>query len=385
MFAPYGRLVVLHVTIIVGAVAICVTGAPAAAIVVLVLLKIALDLGLHLAEHREAETATAVARDRSWRRAMTIAPRPVERVVRDPRFERLVPADAELVRLADGALWAEGPVYVPDDDAVLWSDVRRNVVHRWSDGRRRRPTSTARPTSPTATRSTTTGGSSPASTGRGASRATRPTARGRPWSIAIEGRRLNSPNDLVVASDGAIWFTDPPYGILDDREGYKADSELGALLRLPLRSRRRGELTIVDRRPDPPERPGLLARRARRCTCRTPRSRGSRAATTTSSRSTSSTGGARVARGSSRVIEPGLSDGFRVDVEGNLWTSAGDGIHVLDARGVELGRILLPEDGRATARSAAPTAGGCSSPRPRPCGRSRSGSAARSTPWVDGG
>ena len=55
MFAPYGRLVVLHVTILVGAVFISVTGAPEAAIVVLVLLKIALDLGLHLAEHRDAE------------------------------------------------------------------------------------------------------------------------------------------------------------------------------------------------------------------------------------------------------------------------------------------------------------------------------------------
>ena len=61
MFAPYGRLVVMHVTVIIGAMAISVTGAPAAAIVVLVLLKIALDLGLHLAEHRGPSAATAVA------------------------------------------------------------------------------------------------------------------------------------------------------------------------------------------------------------------------------------------------------------------------------------------------------------------------------------
>ena len=61
MFAPYGRLVVMHVTVIIGAMAISVTGAPAAAIVVLVLLKIALDLGLHLAEHRGPSTAAAVA------------------------------------------------------------------------------------------------------------------------------------------------------------------------------------------------------------------------------------------------------------------------------------------------------------------------------------
>ena len=59
-------------------------------------------------------------------------PRPVERVVGDPRFERLVPADTELVALAGDGLWAEGPVYVPSEDALIWSDVRRNVVHRWS-------------------------------------------------------------------------------------------------------------------------------------------------------------------------------------------------------------------------------------------------------------
>ena len=64
MFAPYGRLVVLHVTILVGAVVISMTGAPEAAIVVLVLLKIALDLGLHLAEHRDGREAPGVARDR---------------------------------------------------------------------------------------------------------------------------------------------------------------------------------------------------------------------------------------------------------------------------------------------------------------------------------
>ena len=88
-------------------------------------------------------------------------------------------------------------------------------------------TSTARPTSPTATRSTTTGGSWPASTARGGSRAT--SADGTRTTVVdrYEGHRLNSPNDLVVASDGAVWFTDPPYGILDDTEGYAADSELG--------------------------------------------------------------------------------------------------------------------------------------------------------------
>src|SRR5712691_7906059 len=58
---------------------------------------------------------------------------PVTRVVHDDRFERLVPGDAHLERLAGGAIWAEGPVYLPDEDALVWSDVRSDRVHRWSN------------------------------------------------------------------------------------------------------------------------------------------------------------------------------------------------------------------------------------------------------------
>ena len=149
---------------------------------------------------------------------------PVTRVVFDPRFDRLVPDGTPITPHADGAIWAEGPVYVPDEDAVLWSDVRSNAVRRWSDADGD-STSSSRRTSPTATRSTTTARSSPASTDR--RRVSRYERDGTRSTVAdrFESRRFNSPNDVVVASDGAIWFTDPPYGILDDSEGYKADSE----------------------------------------------------------------------------------------------------------------------------------------------------------------
>ena len=152
---------------------------------------------------------------------MTVAPRPVERVVRDPRFERLVPADAELVWLAGGGLWAEGPVYVPDDDAVIWSDVRRNIVHRWTeaDG----VTDLYRPLD-FANGHTLDHDGRVLACEHGPRRVARYEADGSRTTVVdrFELRRLNSPNDLVVASDGAIWFTDPPYGILDDSEGYKA-------------------------------------------------------------------------------------------------------------------------------------------------------------------
>jgi gluconolactonase len=266
---------------------------------------------------------------------------PVERIVRDPRFERLVPADAELVRLADGTIWAEGPVYLPDDDAVVWSDVRGNVVRRWSeaDG----STELHRP-SDFANGHTLDHDGRILACEHGPRRVSRYEPDGSRTTIVdrFEGKRLNSPNDIVVASDGAIWFTDPPYGILDDNEGYKADSELGGCFVFRL-DRGTGELTIVaDQMVDPN---GLAF---------SPNESLLYVSDTSRARIEGGNhhllvfdvveGGRRL--GDARVfavIEPGVSDGFRVDVDGNVWTSAGDGIHVLDPGGVELGRILVPE------------------------------------------
>jgi gluconolactonase len=265
---------------------------------------------------------------------------PVERVVRDPRFERLVPATAELVRLADGAIWAEGPVYVPDEDAVLWSDVPGNVVRRWStaDG----PSELLRP-SDFANGHTLDLDGRVLACEHGLRRVARHEPDGSRTTVVdrYEGRRLNSPNDLVVASDGAIWFSDPPYGILDNHEGYAAESELGAcnVFRFDPAS---GELAIAYGDLVHPN--GLAFSPDERVLY------------------VSDTSAARIEGGNHHivafdvidgrtlesprvfaVVEPGLPDGFRVDVEGNLWTSAGDGIHVLDDRGTELGRVLVPE------------------------------------------
>jgi gluconolactonase len=267
---------------------------------------------------------------------------PVRRVVRDPRFERLVPAGAELTWLADGTIWAEGPVYLPDEDALVWSDVRSNLVLRWSaaDGAAHdlyRPSDFAN-------------GHTLDHDGRilacehGTRRIARYERDGSRTTIVdrYDGKRFNSPNDIVVASDGAIWFTDPPYGILDDNEGYKADSELGGCFVFRL-DRATGELSVAT---DALVHPNGLAFSPDEGTLYI-----------------SDTSMARIEGGNHhimafdvidgrqldsprifKVIEPGLSDGLRVDVEGNVWTSAGDGIHILDADAVELGRILLPQE-----------------------------------------
>jgi gluconolactonase len=266
---------------------------------------------------------------------------PVTRVVRDPRFERLVPAKSRLTALGTGAIWAEGPVYVPDEEAVIWSDVRGNVVRRWTEATGARDL--YRP-------SDFGNGHTLDHDGRvlacehGPRRVARYERDGSRTTVVDRhlGRRLNSPNDLVVASDGAIWFTDPPYGILDDNEGYRADSELEGCFVFRL-DRASGELTVAS---DAILHPNGLAFSPDETTLYV-----------------SDTSIARVDGGNHhimafdvvdgrslaaprvyKVIEPGVADGLRVDVEGNVWTSAGDGIHVLAPDATELGRIVLPEE-----------------------------------------
>jgi gluconolactonase len=265
----------------------------------------------------------------------------VNRVVFDDRFERLVPGGARVERLAGGAIWAEGPVYVAEEDAVIWSDVRSDRVHRWTeaggDGTLYAPGDFAN-------------GHTLDRDGRilacehGLRRVARYERDGSRTTVVdrYQGHRLNSPNDLIVASDGAVWFTDPPYGILDDSEGYRADSELAGCFVFRF-DRASGELSIMS---DAMEHPNGLAF--------SPDESVLYVSDTSAARIPGGNhhilafdvldGGRRLANPRTFVeMEPGFADGLRVDVEGNIWTSAGDGIHVLDSDGIALGRILLPE------------------------------------------
>jgi gluconolactonase len=264
----------------------------------------------------------------------------VSRVVHDPRFERLVPATGRLTALAGGAIWAEGPVYVPADDAVIWSDVRSNVVRRWTAAAGARDL--IRP-SDFANGHTLDHDGLVLACEQGPRRIARYERDGSRTTVVdrFEGHRLNSPNDIVVASDGAIWFTDPPYGILDDTEGYRADSELEGCFVFRL-DRESGELAVAS---DALVHPNGLAFSPDETTLYVSDSSIARLEGGNHHILAFDVIEARRLAASRifAVIEPGLSDGFRVDVEGNIWTSAGDGIHVLTPDAIELGRILLPE------------------------------------------
>ena len=143
-----------------------------------------------------------------------------------PAFDCLRLPSASVERLATGCRWAEGPVWFGDGRFLLWSDIPNNRIMRWDEetgavSAFRRPSDYAN-------------GNTRDRQGRlvtcehGTRRVTRTDYDGRITVLADrhDGKRLNSPNDVVVKSDGSVWFTDPPFGILGHYEGHKAEPEL---------------------------------------------------------------------------------------------------------------------------------------------------------------
>ena len=159
------------------------------------------------------------------------------------RFRPYLVANAPLQRLCSGVMWAEGPVYFADLGVLLFSDVPGEKILRYVDGQE--PTVFRQP-------SGNANGNARDRQGRlltcesGNRRVTRTEHDGRITVLAerYEGKRLNSPNDIVVSSDDAVWFTDPDYGILSDYTGNKAPSEIGrrSVFRIDPKS---GGLTIA--------------------------------------------------------------------------------------------------------------------------------------------
>jgi gluconolactonase len=260
--------------------------------------------------------------------------------IADPRATHLIDAAARLTRLTGAGVWAEGPVYIPSDDAVLYSDVRMNRCIRWSESEG--ATEWRRPNDHT-------NGNTLDHQGRivhcehGNRRVARTELDGSRNGLIdrYDGRRLNSPNDVVVKSDGTIWFTDPPYGIVLPDEGHPAPQEQDGCFVFrydPVRD----ELSVVT---DAMEHPNGLAF--------SPDEELLYVADTSGALNDAGNhhilvfdvedgirlGEPRVFK----VIEPGFADGLRVDELGDVWSSAEDGIHVIGPDGADLARIHVPE------------------------------------------
>ncbi len=258
----------------------------------------------------------------------------------DKRFRFMTLGNSWVEKLHGGMLWAEGPVWFADGEFLLWSDIPNNRMLCWAEG------STVRVfRSP----SNNSNGNTRDQQGRlvtcehGARRVTRTEPDGSITVLAdnYRGKRLNSPNDVVVKSDGTIWFTDPPYGILSDYEGHKTASELERcyVFRLDPAS---GDLDIVADDFDKPNGIAFSPDESILYIADTGRSHDPKGPHHI--RAFTVRDGKRLSEGRLFAeIDPGLADGFRLDTEGNVWTSAGDGVHCYAPSGDLLGKIKVPE------------------------------------------
>ncbi|WP_134678730.1 SMP-30/gluconolactonase/LRE family protein [Paracoccus ravus] len=259
---------------------------------------------------------------------------------RDPRFRALIHANAQLRQIGTGFEWTEGPVWFPAAQMLLFSDIPAHRMMRWtaetgcSIFREDSDYSNGNTRDPQGRLVTCHHGM------RGVVRTEHDGSR----SILAShhgGKRLNSPNDLIVHSDGSVWFTDPTYGILSNLEGYKADPEQ--------------EGSFVYRLP-----PGGGAPRAvitdfvqPNGLCFSPDEKVLYVAESGGSQDPEAPpairafdlgpDGVLTNRRDFALIDRGRPDGIRCDANGNLWSSAADGVHVFAPDGVLLGKILVPE------------------------------------------
>lgn len=254
----------------------------------------------------------------------------------DDRFRAMVLPNAEIEVLGTGYRWLEGPVWFGDHDCLYVSDIPNDCILRWSESSGvtafRRPSGFAN-------------GHTRDRQGRliGCSHRDRCLTRTElDGNITVlvshyEGRRLNSPNDVVCKSDGTIWFSDPLYGINTDYEGGKQQSELPpAVYRFDPRD---ASLCIVADDFDgpnglafsPDERILYVSESGRQFD---PEPRRYIRKFVVDDHGLLSGGGIF------HKVTPGFADGFRIDDAGNIWSSAGDGIHCLDPAGILLGKIL---------------------------------------------
>jgi gluconolactonase len=259
----------------------------------------------------------------------------------DDRFGSCVKTSARLEKLYEGCRWAEGPAYFAAGRYLVWSDIPNDRMLRWDEttgavGDFRAPAGF-------------TNGNTVDRQGRlvtcehGNRRVTRTEHDGSITVLAdtFDGKRLNSPNDAVVKSDNSVWFSDPAYGIDSDYEGHQSESEIGGchVYRVDPST---GKVQIVA---DDFVRPNGLAF-----------SPDESRLYVSDTGATHTPGGPAHMRVFDVAADGGLSggevfatctsglfDGFRLDTQGRVWTSAADGVHCYHPDGTLLGKVRVPE------------------------------------------
>lgn len=268
---------------------------------------------------------------------MTMVPGPVadtietERVQLDERFAD-VNGGERVERLFTGGRWLEGPVHVPAQNCLLFSDIPNDRILRYDEisgavSLFRQPAGN-------------TNGHTLDTEGRlvscehGNRRVTR-TEHGGAITVlasAYQGKRLNSPNDVVVKRDGTVWFTDPPYGSLSDYEGHRGEFEIGGnhVYRISVT----GEVTAVATDFNRPNGLAFSLDETKLYVVDTPEKHIRVFDVTDDGLS-----GGKVFADSTA----GGFDGLRLDTAGRVWAAAQDGAHCFAADGTLVGKIVLPE------------------------------------------
>ena len=283
--------------------------------------------------------------DEQERKSLVVYPDPAVEVI-DPRFAKYKVGNAAVERLYTGTRWAEGPVWFADGRYLLFSDIPNNRMLRWLE-------ETGEVTvfrSP----SNYSNGNTRDRQGRlitcehDTRRVTRTEYDGT-ITVLIDrfhDKKLNAPNDVAVHSDGAIWFSDPGYGIMSNYEGHKARFELPAnVYRLDPKT---GDATAVATDLDKPN--GLCFSPDEKRLYIVDTGIPKRPGDPRPIRVYDVVDGARLRNGRMFAnMSPGSSDGIRCDVDGNLWSAAGwaaegfNGVHVFAPDGTLIGKIHLPE------------------------------------------
>lgn len=258
----------------------------------------------------------------------------------DERFRALVFPNVHVEKLWTGCRWAEGPAWFAAGRYLVWSDIPNDRILRWDE--------TDGSVSVFRQPAMYTNGHTVDQWGRLVScehqgRCVSRTEHDGSRTVLVshfEGKRLNSPNDVIVKSDDSIWFTDPSYGIESDYEGDAASGEIGA--QRVYRLDANGTLTIVAADFEQPN--GLAFSPDESLlyivdTGATHREGGPQHVR----RLVVTENGVLAAGDVFATCSVGLYDGIRVDVQGNLWLSAGDGVHCHASDGTLLGKILIPE------------------------------------------
>lgn len=263
--------------------------------------------------------------------------------IRDDRFRRSVKLAEPVQKIWTGGKWTEGPVYAPAFRCLIWSDIPNDRRLRWDE-------LTGSVADIRSGLGCYTNGSTLDRQGRivacehGTRSVTRIEHDGTVTTLAshFRGKRFNSPNDVVAKSDGTVWFTDPAYGIESDYEGFQAKPELDGehVYRLVPET---GEITQVTNDFACPN--GLAF------------------SLDETQLYVADSGGTRYASGERHIrrfsvgpdgglsdgavfaeCESGVFDGFRLDTQGRIWTSAKDGVHCYHPDGTLLGKIFVPEE-----------------------------------------